>query len=72
MSDECEGISLGKAHRNLWENLKGPREGVSRPMILHSNKFDTCSICCKCNYLSAVQEAKKSKKLLQLILKVDH
>jgi hypothetical protein len=63
---------LRKAHRNLCKTLKAIREGVFRPMILRSSKFDIYWIDCKCENLSAVSGTKTSIKLLKLILKPDY
>ena len=69
---KCEGTSLRKAQWNLCKTLKVTREGVFRPMILRSNKFDIYSIYCKCKNLSPVRQTKTSIKLLKLIIKPDY
>ncbi len=49
------------------KTLKATLKGMSRPMVLHSNKLDNYSVYCKCMNLSEVSAAKLSIKLLRLI-----
>ncbi len=54
------------------KGLKATLGLISRPMVLHSNKFDNSSVYYKSMDLSAVTEAKTSIKLLSLIRKAHY